>query len=263
MARSGQQPPNGGNLWKQVSAADRRRVGAWNRGGEVINPTDYAATSALGPIKSPFAAIPLAAQTAEFGSKATAYEMVGFFGDDLADDEAQSMEFYAWNEEGYAYQPKGDYPVDFVPLPPYPDLPDANQAPAPITLIPTSTINPDRPRTVAAGYDKAQRKLTVIFRDGTYYNYYEVSNTEWQNFKRARSKGRFIAAYFDQQKPRGPADVMSIPAFARETVYRFLRTGQKFRNGVQPGMKPGSKRGSGYRSGNLGGTGRKRAKKTP
>jgi hypothetical protein len=248
MARSSS-APDGNNLWRQVSAADRRRVGSWNRGGDVnINPTEYAATAALGPVKSPFSAIPLAAQTAEFGYKAPAYEMMGFFGDDLEDEESQSMEYYAWNEEGYLY----DNLAENV---------RADELPAPITIIPTSTINPERPRTVAAGYDSAQRKLTVIFRDGTYYNYFEVPASEWNNFKRARSKGRFILAYLDT-KPRGPADVMAIPVFARETVYRFLRTGQYYRGGTQPGMKPGSRRGGGYKSGNLGGTGRARLKKS-
>ena len=39
--------------------------------------------------------------------------------------------------------------------------------------------------------------MTVIFRDGTFYNYYSVSGLEWTNFKRARSKGRFIRMYLD------------------------------------------------------------------
>ena len=232
-------PPSGQSVWDQVTTADRRRISNWNRGGrDVIDRTTYGAATALGPVESPFKAIPLASETAQFGPKTTAYEMISFFGDDLDDMDSAAMEYYAWDEEGYEFNNNAADPRGWRPE-------DANgnydPTPAPITIVPTSTINPDRPRTVAAGYDSKQDKLTVIFRDGTYYNYYEVSSSTWKGFKAARSKGRFIAANLDTGHPRGPADVLSIPVFARETVYRFLRTGQSFRNGIQPGAKPAKK----------------------
>jgi hypothetical protein len=121
---------------------------------------------------------------------------------------------------------------------------------------------PERPRTIAAGYDKARQCLTVVFRDGTYYNYYEVDGRTWQNFKRAKSKGRFILTYLDSH-PRGVANVSSLPSSAREALYRISRTGQIKRSGVTGNQKAGSKRGGrgSYKSGNLGGTGRARQKK--
>lgn len=107
-----------------------------------------------------------------------------------------------------------------------------SNAPAPITVVPTSTINPKRPRTVAAGYDKGRETLTVIFRDGTFYNYYEVSATEWNAFKANVSKGRYIYSVLDYH-PRGPADVGSVPEYARRALYRMARAGQV----VQKGQK--------------------------
>jgi hypothetical protein len=126
-----------------------------------------------------------------------------------------------------------------------------DEHPAPITEVPTSTTNPARPRTVAAGYrySKAAKSgtLTVVFRDGTFYNYYGVINQVWQNFKRARSKGRFIITYFDtfaRCTEMGRADVSSIDPQYRATLYRLARTGQIRRRGYTGKQKAGSKRGT-------------------
>lgn len=97
--------------------------------------------------------------------------------------------------------------------------------PAPISLVPTSTINPERPRTVAAGYDERRQVITVVFRDGTFYNYYECDRGMWEAFKANQSKGRFIAAQLDYQ-PRGAANMAKSPIYARESLYRIARTGQ-------------------------------------
>ena len=100
------------------------------------------------------------------------------------------------------------------------------------SVIPTSSSNPERPRTVAAGYDKVREVLTVVFRDGTFYNYYEVRPTEWQDFKRRVSKGRYIYENLDF-KPRGPANVNSVPAGARRTLYGLARLNQLKSGGKQ------------------------------
>ena len=102
---------------------------------------------------------------------------------------------------------------------------EEDDSPAPLTVVPTSTTNPERPRTVAAGYDKEEEKITVVFRDGTFYNYYEVTPAEWQAFKARVSKGRYIYKYLDF-KPRGAADVDSISQTARKAFYRFTRAAQ-------------------------------------
>lgn len=57
---------------------------------------------------------------------------------------------------------------------------------------PTPSINPPRPRTLAAGYDENTQTLRVRFRDGTPWEYYDVPPTVWRNFNRTNSPGRFI-----------------------------------------------------------------------
>jgi hypothetical protein len=57
---------------------------------------------------------------------------------------------------------------------------------------PTPSINPPRPRTLAAGYDRDTATLRLRFRDGPVYAYNEVSPREWNNFKRVKSPGRFV-----------------------------------------------------------------------
>ena len=57
---------------------------------------------------------------------------------------------------------------------------------------PTPSINPPRPRPLAAGYDRDTQTLRVRFRDGTPWVYYEVSPEEWRNFRRVKSPGRYI-----------------------------------------------------------------------
>lgn len=108
--------------------------------------------------------------------------------------------------------------------------------------IPTSSTNYSRPRTVAAGYtpnpeDANNGTMTVVFRDGTFYNYYQVSPSEWQSFQASYSKGRpwlnkgkpgwkqtsdglFVG------KPRGNADLTKVDPAIREALYRVARTQQ-------------------------------------
>jgi hypothetical protein len=116
---------------------------------------------------------------------------------------------------------------------------EEGDAPAPITMVPTSTTNPGRPRTVAAGYDGTRQVITVVFRDGTFYNYYEVSASEWQAFKSRVSKGKYIYQELDYH-PRGPANTSSIPAGVRESLYRLSRAVQVQRQGKQKATKKSS-----------------------
>lgn len=63
-------------------------------------------------------------------------------------------------------------------------------------IDPTRTSNPERPRTLQAGYDKKAGQSTgtlrVRFRDGSPWEYYEVEPEVWQRFKRSASPGKFI-----------------------------------------------------------------------
>jgi hypothetical protein len=57
---------------------------------------------------------------------------------------------------------------------------------------PTPSINPPRPRTLAAGYDRDTQTLRIRFREGAVYAYNGVSQREWANFRRVKSPGRFV-----------------------------------------------------------------------
>lgn len=110
--------------------------------------------------------------------------------------------------------------------------------------IPTSSTNYARPRTVAAGYSpdpnypqSDKGVLTVVFRDGTFYNYYEVRMGEWEAFHASYSKGRpWLNRRSKTQsadglfihKPRGDAgDMQEIDPQIREALYRVSRTQQQ------------------------------------
>lgn len=116
--------------------------------------------------------------------------------------------------------------------------------------IPTSSTNYSRPRTVAAGYDKGRQTMTVVFRDGTFYNYYGVSQAEWEAFRASYSKGRpWLNKANPSGKPgtqavdglfiskqRGPADVTNVDPIIREQLYRVARTQQIIhKRYIQPG----------------------------
>jgi hypothetical protein len=102
---------------------------------------------------------------------------------------------------------------------------ESPNAPADLTDIPTSTTNVSRPRTVAAGYDSTRRVLTVVFRDGTIWNYDNVTEGEWQNFHASISKGRpwindklFGVGY--------PADMTNLDPRIQADLYKAARTAQ-------------------------------------
>lgn len=110
----------------------------------------------------------------------------------------------------------------------------AYTSPAPLSEVPTATSNPKKPRTVGAGFiiDQGQTKgkLTIVFRDGTYYNYYEVPLTTWETFKSLPSKGAFIRSTLDGFR-RGPASDANIDPMVRQELYKILRTSQQIAKG--------------------------------
>jgi hypothetical protein len=95
--------------------------------------------------------------------------------------------------------------------------------------IPTSTTNARRPRTVAAGYTrrnypngKEYGLLTVVFRDGTVWNYEGVSEGDWLNFRASVSKGR---PWINEKRfGKGQAaDVSFIDPRIRASIYEVAR----------------------------------------
>lgn len=131
---------------------------------------------------------------------------------------------------GYAVNPSGDPNKGRAPT--VTEISSVGKWPADITVSPTSTTNPGRPRTVAAGYDGKRRVLTVVFRDATLYNFYGVNNLEWGAFLRSQSKGKHIRLFLDS-KVRGAAEVGAVPAAHREMLYKVARTAQVLARGKQ------------------------------
>lgn len=122
---------------------------------------------------------------------------------------------------------------------------DSSQRPVQLTQIPTSSTNASRPRTVAAGYrmeigsralprEQRRGKLTVMFRDGTLWNYYDVPYTEWLTFSNSLSKGPMLNRKSSKQAsdgillshPHGPADVTDVPEEVQEQLWRVAREAQ-------------------------------------
>ena len=141
---------------------------------------------------------------------------------------------------------------------------DRMDGPAPLTLRPTSTTDVNRPRTVAAGWEAYADnprlgKLTVVFRDGTYYNYYDVTDTEWETFKISPTKGPLLnqsptPGYVNYlyNKPRGEAELGFLSDVAMETRYRTIRASQLVYQEDSANRKVFSSTSQGLKSGRAG-----------
>ena len=122
-----------------------------------------------------------------------------------------------------------------------------DDSPVPLTDVPTSSLDSSRPRTVAAGYREyvgsrkggqaGLGKMTVMFRDGTLYNYYDVTPGEWSNFKDSISKGSpWLNRGFPNgkqqvdglfiNKPRGVASLANVDPDVLENIYQVARVAQ-------------------------------------
>lgn len=86
-------------------------------------------------------------------------------------------------------------------------------------LLPTTSSNPTRPRTLKAGYDYESQTLVVVFRDGTWWEYRNVPTAMWDGFKAAESKGRYLRdSGLDQWDSMGPANIDNMPKHRREAL---------------------------------------------
>jgi hypothetical protein len=114
--------------------------------------------------------------------------------------------------------------------------------------IPTSTTNWKRPRTVAAGYDYNADTdtgiITVVFRDGTFYNYYDVPPSVWIQFHDSFSKGPMLNRKTKKggqaidgkllSYKHGPADMSNLSEKAQEFLYKVARTSQIYHRNTTP-----------------------------
>lgn len=71
-------------------------------------------------------------------------------------------------------------------------------------VSPAPTMFPNRPRSLEYKYDPARLVLTVTFRDGGTYEYFDVDRRTFYNMARVKSTGRFIdrniKGYFKYKK---------------------------------------------------------------
>ena len=76
----------------------------------------------------------------------------------------------------------------------------------------TTSSNPKKPRTLKAGYDANTQTLTVVFRDGTWWNYYDIPQYLWEGFVLAESKGQYLESSGLNRWPKmGLADPAGMP----------------------------------------------------
>ena len=76
----------------------------------------------------------------------------------------------------------------------------------------TTSSNPKKPRTLKAGYDFRTETLTVVFRDGTWWNYYDVPHYLWEGFVLSDSKGQYLESSGLNKWPKmGLADPAGMP----------------------------------------------------
>lgn len=86
-------------------------------------------------------------------------------------------------------------------------------------LMPTSSTNPSKPRTIRAGYDYEKQTLVVVFRDGTWWEYRNVPVEMWDGFKMAESKGKYLrSSGLDNWDSMGPANIDNMPKHRREAL---------------------------------------------
>ena len=61
-------------------------------------------------------------------------------------------------------------------------------------LVASSTI-------LSAGYEAASETLEVEFKGGSFYQYYNVPESVYQNFMASDSKGKFLHVYIKNSYP--------------------------------------------------------------
>jgi len=97
-----------------------------------------------------------------------------------------------------------------------------------LQLKATSTMNPERPRTIRAGYNHETEVLTVVFRDGTWWNYYDVPVDMWERFKEAPSKGIYLReSGLDTWPSMGAVDMSSVSKHQRVMLAYTVTTSRR------------------------------------
>ena len=107
-------------------------------------------------------------------------------------------------------------------------------APIDLQLKATSTTNPDRPRTIRAGYNLETEVLTVVFRDGTWWNYYDVPQDMWMDFKAAHSKGIFLReSGLDSWPSMGATDMSTMSRHQKVSIAANVEVSRRLQKALK------------------------------
>jgi hypothetical protein len=99
----------------------------------------------------------------------------------------------------------------------------------------TTSSNPSRPRTLSAGYDSKNQVMTVLFRDGQWWEYRGVSPSIWRGFKFADSKGKYLrSSGLDSWGDMGPANVSAMPRHRRVQLNQLTNWAQNMYPNERP-----------------------------
>jgi hypothetical protein len=114
-------------------------------------------------------------------------------------------------------------PVSWDDADMYADLLEGDYQGEELKQVPTNTEHPERPRTVAASYDPVREVMTLVFLDGTYWNYRGVDMDAWIRFRDAQSKWRLLRDEFDINYSHGRANMADVPLDVQLLAYTRAR----------------------------------------
>lgn len=121
------------------------------------------------------------------------------------------------------------------------DLFGRTRTPSRMQITHTSTTNPQRPRTLAAGYNPRSQTMTVVFRDNTWWNYYDVPEDIWEGFRQAESKGKYLReSGLDQWDTMGPANVEGFSDSQKEMLNFIAKRSEQMQGGQEENKNMGS-----------------------
>jgi hypothetical protein len=81
------------------------------------------------------------------------------------------------------------------------------------------TTNQERPRAWTIAYHPEDRKLVVVFRDNTWWQYNNVPVQMWEGLKGSGSTGKYLrTSGLDQWPDMGPADMSEFSSGAKEKI---------------------------------------------
>jgi hypothetical protein len=81
------------------------------------------------------------------------------------------------------------------------------------------TTNPERPRAWTIAYHPNDKKLVVVFRDNTWWEYRNVPTHLWEGLKASGSTGKYLrTSGLDQWPDMGPANMDEFSSGAKEKI---------------------------------------------